>query len=175
MKKVVAFGASTSRQSINKALAAYAASLLPEVEVEVLDLNDFELPLFSADKEEEIGQPRAAKDFLSKLASADGLVISFAEHNGSYAAAYKNLFDWCSRIDKAVFQNKPAIYLSTSPGQGGAKSVLALAIQSAGFFGAEVKSSLSVPKFYEAFDRESGSLLNKELNAELLAAVGELF
>ena len=174
MKKVVAFGASTSRQSINKALAAYAVSLLPEVETEVLDLNDFELPIFSADKELEIGQPQAAHDFLAKLASADGLIISFAEHNGSYAAAYKNLFDWCSRITKAVYQNKPAIYLSTSPGRGGAKSVLALAIQSAGFFGAEVKGSLSVPLFNDNFDRESGSLVNEELDAELHSMIEKL-
>gem|GEM_PF-3746323 len=32
-----------------------------------------------------------AHDFLAKLESADALVISFAEHNGSYSAAYKNL------------------------------------------------------------------------------------
>jgi len=175
MKKVIAFGASTSSQSINKLLATYAASLLQDVEVEILDLNDFELPLYSADKEMEIGQPQIAKDFLSKIAAADGIIISFAEHNGSYAAAYKSLFDWCTRINKTVFQSKPAIYLSTSPGPGGAKSVLAAAIQSAAFFGAEVKGSLSIPNFHQNFDRDAGKLVNAKLNAELIEALDGLF
>ena len=46
--KVVAFAASSSRNSINKLLVAYAASLLEYGETEILEINDFELPLFSA-------------------------------------------------------------------------------------------------------------------------------
>ena len=49
--KVIAFGASSSRKSINKLLAAHAAHLVAQAnestEIEVLDLNDFEMPLFS--------------------------------------------------------------------------------------------------------------------------------
>jgi len=85
--KIIAFGASTSSKSINKALAAYVGSLISNAELEVLDLNDFELPLFSQDVEEKIGQPDNAKAFLAKIASADALIISFAEHNGAYSAA----------------------------------------------------------------------------------------
>jgi len=54
--KIIAFGASSSRQSINKQLATYAASLVAAAEVEVLDLNDFEMPIFSQDKETELGR-----------------------------------------------------------------------------------------------------------------------
>jgi len=53
--KIVAFGASSSRTPINKTLATYAASLVEGASTEVLDLNDFEMPLFSEDKEAEIG------------------------------------------------------------------------------------------------------------------------
>lgn len=52
---VIAFAASSSKKSINKQLVTYAASLLETARVEVLDLNDFELPLFSVDKEQELG------------------------------------------------------------------------------------------------------------------------
>ncbi len=175
MKKVIAFGASTSSKSINKALAAYAASLIESAEIEVLDLNDFELPMFSADKEIEIGQPEPAKRFLRKIQQADGLVISFAAHNGSYAAAYKNLFDWCSRIEKAVYQGKPAVFLATSPGKGGAQSVLDLALQSAPFFGAEVKGSLSVPDFYDNFDLDAGVMKSQDILQKLLAEAKRIF
>lgn len=120
--KVLAFAASSSRESINKKLVTYAASLLDGVEVEVLDLNDYEMPLFSVDKEKELGQPDLAKAFLAKIGESDAIIISFAEHNGSYSAAYKNLFDWCSRITVKVYQGKPMVMLSTSPGGRGARA-----------------------------------------------------
>jgi len=84
--KIVALGASTSRNSINKKLAAYAASLANADQVVVLDLNDYDLPIFSEDREKELGQPEAAKRFLDDLTQGDALIISFAEHNGSYTS-----------------------------------------------------------------------------------------
>ena len=117
--KVLAFAASSSSNSINKKLVTYAASLLSNAEVEILDINDYEMPLYSEDKEKELGQPEAAKRFFNKIGAADALLISFAEHNGSYTAAYKNLYDWTSRIDPKVYQGKPMVMLATSPGPGG--------------------------------------------------------
>ncbi|MFT6901054.1 MAG: chromate reductase [Colwellia sp.] len=51
--KIIAFAASSSRQSINKQLVSYAASLVENAQVEVLDINDYEMPLYSADREAE--------------------------------------------------------------------------------------------------------------------------
>jgi len=172
--KLLAFGASNSTTSINKKLVTYAAGLLDGVDVEVIDLNDYALPLFSEDKEKEIGQPQEAKDFFAKIGDSDGLIISLAEHNGSYTAAYKNLFDWCSRIDQKLFQNKPIVYLATSPGPGGASNVLASAKQSAPYFAGEVKADLSIPQFYENFDVETGSMKNDVLKEQLTQAVQSL-
>jgi len=172
--KVLAFAASSSTKSINKKLVSYAISLLQDVQIEILDLNDYELPLFSQDKEEEIGQPSLAMDFLKKIGESDALIISFAEHNGSYSAAYKNLFDWCSRINTNVFQDKPMVLLSTSPGASGGASVLAAAKESAPYFSGKVKASLSVPSFYENFDLESNKLKNDELQKQLKKAVKSL-
>ncbi len=171
---IVAFGASTSSTSINKTLATYAAKLVEGAKVNVLDLNDYQVPLFSEDKEKEIGQAEGAIAFLRDLEQADAIVVSFAEHNGSYTAAYKNLFDWSTRIERNVFQNKPVVYLSTSPGPGGAKSVLAAATGSAQFFGADVKASLSIPNFYENFDVETGASLNPEIAEQVKQAVAQL-
>ena len=97
----------------------------------------------------------------------DALVISYAEHNGNYTVAYKNLFDWASRKTQEVYQGKPIIMLSTSPGAGGAKSVLSLAVESAQFFAGKVKASLSVPEFFRNFDRDEGVLTNLQLIAQL--------
>ena len=172
--KIVAYGASSSSTSINKALATYTAGLVEGAEVKVLDINDYDVPMFSEDLEKEVGQAEGAKEFLSDLAEADAFVISFAEHNGHYPAAYKNLFDWSTRIDRALFKDKPAVYLATSPGPGGAKSVLAAAEGSAPFFGGNVKATLSVPSFYDKFDMEAGQATDEALIAELKALVAKL-
>lgn len=172
--KILTFGASNTKNSINKALARFTARLVPDAEIEILDLNDYELPIFSEDLEREIGQPPAAQAFFEKIGVADGVIVSFAEHNGSYTAAYKNLFDWASRIDQKVFQGKPTVYLSTSPGAGGAKSVLASAKGSARFFGVDLKAALSVPNFYDVFDVETDRVTEPNTLARLTSAAETL-
>ena len=171
---ILAFGASNSRQSINRRLADYAAQLVAGATVEILDIHDYEMPIFSEDREQDLGQPPQARAFLQKIHEANALVVSFAEHNGSYTAAYKNLFDWASRIDRAVFQQKPVVYLSTSPGPGGAAKVLAAAVGSAPYFGADVIASLSVPSFHDNFDVQAGRLTDPALQQELQQAMQRL-
>ncbi|BBN81628.1 FMN reductase [Pseudoalteromonas sp. A25] len=165
--KVLAFAASNSRQSINKQLVQYMASLIEGAEVELIDLNDYEMPIYSSDRENESGIPAQAQQFYNKIGEADAIVVSFAEHNGSYTAAYKNIFDWTSRINQKVYQNKPMVLLATSPGPGGAKSVLASATGSAPFFAMDVKASVSVPSFYDVFDSEKGEIKDETLKQEL--------
>lgn len=176
--KVLAFAATSSSKSINKQLVRYAASQVKSadgVDIELLDINDYEMPLFSEDKEAILGQPQQAKDFFAKLGQADAIIISFAEHNGSYTAAYKNLFDWTSRINQKLFQNKPMVLLATSPGPGGGATVLNAATGSAPYFSGQVKASLSIPSFYENFDQEKQELHNIELLDKLHSALSQLF
>lgn len=172
--KILAFGASNAKTSINKALARFTATLVPGAEIEVLDLSDYDLPIYSEDLERRIGHPPMAEAFFEKIGSADGLIVSFAEHNGSYTAAYKNLFDWASRIDQKVFQNKPTVYLSTSPGPGGAASVLAAAKGSAPFFGVNLKAAVSIPSFYDVFDAKTGRIEDPNALADLISAAETL-
>jgi NAD(P)H-dependent FMN reductase len=177
--KILAFAATTSTQSINKQLIGYAARLLQDVpgtavDVEILDLNDFEMPIFSVDRERESGLPQAARDFHQRIGEADALLISFAEHNGFYTAAYKNLFDWMSRIDKQVYQGKPTVMLATSSGAHGGANVLATAVNSAGFFGNDVKAHLAIPNFHDNFDAEAGALSDPDLDGQFRAALGTL-
>ena len=94
-------------------------------------------------------------------------VISYAEHNGSYTAAYKNLFDWMSRITRGVFQDRPTLLLSTSPGPGGAANVLAAAKNSAPHFAADVRAAVSVPSFHHNFDLESNLVSDVKLRQAL--------
>ncbi|MEM7029437.1 MAG: NAD(P)H-dependent oxidoreductase [Chloroflexota bacterium] len=177
--KILAFAASSSRSSINKQLVTYAASLVEagivaDAKVEILDLNDYEIPLYSVDREQEGGIPDQAQQFFKKIGEADALLISLAEHNGLYTAAFKSLFDWASRLDARVYQDKPTVLLSTSPGPGGAGNVLSVAKGSARFTGMDIKADLSIPSFYDNFDAENGRVSNSEIQGELEAALTKL-
>lgn len=171
--KIVAFGASTSSTSINQTFAAYVAGLFTGADVEILKIIDFKVPMFSADTEKEVGKAEGAQAFLDAIKPADLVVVSYAEHNGSYTAAYKNLFDWSTRIDRAVFQDKPVIYLATSPGGRGAKNVLESAVNSAPHFGAQVIASLALPSFFENFDVEKNAVVNQEIKAQIDSIVAQ--
>ena len=165
--KIIAFAGSNSQYSINKKLATYAASLFEDAEVEILDLNDFQMPLFSVDVEKQIGQHPLAKAFLEKISAADILVVSLAENNANYSVAFKNVFDWCSRIGAKVFQEKPMLLMATSPGARGGSSVLDIAKNALPRYGGSIKATFSLPSFNDNFDVEKGRISNEELDEKL--------
>ena len=172
MKQIIAFAGSDSKTSINKQLATYVASLVKGAEVNVLDLNDFELPLYSIDLELTDGIPDNAHKFLSLIKATDGIVLSLAEHNGAYATVFKNLFDWMSRIDGKLWSDKPMLLMATSPGARGGATVLDLAKGRFAFMGGNIVGSFSLPSFGENFS--DGRITNSELNDQLLKEVEQL-
>lgn len=177
--KILAFAATNHRQSINAKLVQAAIDLYKVeydsgVEVDFLDLNDFEMPLFSIERLQAGGVPTEAQTFFNKITEADAVIVSFAEHNGNFTAVYKNLFDWASRIDMKVYQDTPAIFLATSPGSMGGGNVLRTAMGGAQFIGANVVGSLSVPKFPENFDMAAGAPVAGEYADGLATCVASL-
>ena len=176
-KKIIALGASNSKDSINKKLAHYAAQQIPDAEVTLLDLNDFEMPIYGIDKENATGIPALAHQFKEHIKNCDGIVISFAEHNGAYSTAFKNIFDWISRIDSNVWENKPMFLLATSPGARGGQSVLEIAVNKFKFMNKNTVTSFSLPSFYQNFSEENGvndEGLKSEFEEQLGAFIGAL-
>lgn len=168
-KKIITIGASTSKNSINKVLAEFTGSLLNNTEIINVDLNNYEMPLFSLDVEAENGFPKGAILLNELLDEADGFIISFAEHNGAYSAAFKNAFDWLSRIDGKVWRDKPMLLLATSPGERGGQTVLDIAIGRFPFNGGKIVGSMSFPSFFENF--KNGEVVNESLKSDLLDRV----
>ncbi len=163
-KKIIAFGGSTSSTSINKKLAIYAASLINDVEIIEIDFNDYSAPLYNTDIEKD-GFPESIKKLNDLFISADGFVISLAEHNGSYAAAYKNTIDWLSRLNRELFGNKPMLLMASSPGGRGGATVLEAAKTFYPYMAANIISSFSFPSFYDNF--KDGKITNQELDNQL--------
>ena len=169
MKKIVVFAGSNSKKSINKELAIYASSLVNEVEVMVLDLNDFQLPIYGIDEETANGIPANAQRFFDELQSGDGIILSLAEHNGNFTVAFKNMFDWMSRINQKVWNMVPMLLLSTSPGGRGGASVLSIAKNGFPHMGGNIKADFSLPNFYDNF--KEGTIVDEVLRKDLKLAV----
>lgn len=171
-KNIVTIGGSSSKHSINKTFAEYAGGLLKNETLTKVDLNDFDIPLFSVDVEKEQGFSNDLLALNEIIDKADGFVISLAEHNGAYSTAFKNVFDWLSRIDGKVWRNKPMLLLSTSPGIRGGQSVLNIALDRFPFNGGNIIGSMPFPLFNENF--KDGEIVNSLLKANLQILVDEL-
>ncbi len=169
MKKIIAFAGTNSKTSINKQLVTYSTSLLHDAHVKILDLNDFDLPLYGIDFEKEHGIPKNAYAFLDLIKSSNGLMVSLAEHNGAYSTAFKNLFDWISRIEAKTFFGKPMLLMATSPGGRGGESVLNIAKDRFPRHDANIVEIYSLPFFGNNFS--NGKIIDDELNLQLKDAV----
>jgi chromate reductase len=172
--KILAFAGSNSSASINKKLVTHATTFFSEHSIEILDLNDYEMPLFSADKIAKTGVPELALSFAKKIDESDFLLISLAENNGAYTTAFKNVYDWISVVpNRKAFGNKPVFILASSPGPNGGTSVLNLAKTTLPHFGAKVIETFSLPSFYENFNVESG-IVNAEFVTELKTKIEKI-
>jgi len=171
--KIIAFAGSNSSRSINKKFVSSVSKYYKEPDdiIEILDLNDFAIPLFSVDYEREQGMPPQALAFAKKIDDADFILLSLAENNGNYSAAYKSLTDWISRIPgRKIFNGKPLFLMATSPGRRGGSSVLEIATARLPFDGADILETFSLPEFNQNFEEGKGVtniLLRSQLEAKV--------
>ena len=172
MKKILAFGGSSSSSSINKQLAVYAANLVSDSTIEVIDFSEYHPPVYSTD-EEKNGFPAQLLELSEYMKNFDGYVVSLAEHNGSYAAAFKSILDWLSRINRDIFNNKPVLLLATSPGGRGGVSVLRAASDYFPYAGASEVVTFSLPDFYDNF--QENKIINEEILNKLLIQIDLFF
>lgn len=172
--KIFAFAASNSRKSINKQLVTYTLTYFDGYEKNLIDLNDYEMPIYGIDKENEDGIPLPAYKLASLIDESDLIICSFAEHNGAYTAAFKNILDWVSRIKgRKVWNDKPIFAMATSTGARGGSSVLDIASKRIPFNGGKVIDTFSLPSFGENFDPENG-ITNENLKTELEEKINRL-
>lgn len=154
--KILAFAGSNSSRSINRQLVVHTLSFFSDADINLLDLNDYEVPIFSADREARDGYPQLIYKFREQIEQCDAIVLSLAEHNRSYTTAFKNIFDWSSRIDLDIFRSKPMLLMSTSPGGFGGGNVMAAAKAFFPKCGADIIEIFSLPSFYQNFDEAKG-------------------
>lgn len=127
------FAGSTRQQSFNRKLAHATAAIARDAgaTVTLLELSEFDIPLYNADLEAQ-GTPTDVIRLKEILWQHPAWVICSPEYNGSYTALLKNTIDWASSPAKGnpdwqdgtkSFRGKVVGMLSASPGAlGGLRS-----------------------------------------------------
>lgn len=134
MPKILAFAGSGRKNSYNFSIAKCAAqgASVEGVEVTVIDMSDFDMPIFNEDLEAQSGLPEKALKFKQLLMSHDGFIIANPEYNSGYSALLKNAIDWASRMQEGekplqAFKGKYAAIIAASPGAlGGIRGLVPL-------------------------------------------------
>ena len=167
MKKILAFTGSNSTNSLNHKLLKYASSLIKNNEVNVIDLNDYNAPMYSIQLQKENGFPEEIIKLNELIQEYNAFIVAVPEHNGMMPAFFKNIMDWLSRLDRKLFHGKPILLLSTSPGKSGGSRGLKILELFIGYFAGSVAGTFSLPNFNENFDTVSNQIKDKTKNTEL--------
>lgn len=161
--RIVAFSGSARRESLNRKLlhAVVVAAREAGADVTLLDLNEYALPVYHGDLEDEKGLPENAQRLIQHISDHDALLIASPEYNSMITPLLKNTIDWCTRGDDSPFPGKVAAVVSASPGQMGGIRSMTQARQLLTHLGCHVIPQQCVlPKADEAFD-EKGTLVNQ--------------
>jgi chromate reductase len=171
--KVLAVSGSLRAESHNTSLLRAAIDAAPDgVEVELWE-GIGELPIYDQDLEADL--PESVRRLREDWASADAILFSTPEYNGSVPGGLKNAIDWASRpVRESALTNQNVAVIGASTGQFGAMWAQADLRKILGVAGARViGDELPVTRAHEKFDH-SGRLVDEELENRLRGLLATL-
>jgi chromate reductase len=159
--RILAFAGSLRTNSYNKRLASIAAEAARSAgaQVTLIDLLDYQLPLFNEDDETADGLPENAKKLKALFRNHHGFLISAPEYNSSITGVLKNTIDWVSRAEAddepslVAYTGKTCALMSASPGAlGGLRGLVHVRsiLNNIGVF--VLPGQISIPKAGDTFE-----------------------
>ena len=125
--------------------------------VEVLDLNEYQFPVFNERLKFQPNPSPQVVEFAAKIKSSDGVIIVTPEYNGGYPASLKNVVD----LLYDEWHRKPIAISTVSDGSfGGTQVITSLQFTLWKIRAWTVPAMFPVPKVAEAFD-ENGNAIDK--------------
>ena len=131
MTSILVFAGSARRGAFSKQLAAAATTAITEwgAKPTLIDLADYDAPIYNGDLEDALGIPETVLEFRRLIATHHGLAIATPEYNGFVTPLLQNLVCWASRPSPGddfgtVFQGKPVALMASSPGRLGGVRVV---------------------------------------------------
>ena len=118
--KIAIIPGSLRKESHNKKIARIISDELVSlgVDVDFIDLNEVNLPVFNQDNENDESLTNFI-DFRQRMKDADGFVICTPEYNHSYPGVLKNAIDWVSRGGMHVMRDKYVALAGATARAGG--------------------------------------------------------
>lgn len=133
MANILAFSGSTRVGSFNKKILQEAVIGAKDAgaHVTLIELSNYDLPLYDGDLEHREGIPKNALKLKELFLSNHGLLLALPEYNSSMSGVFKNVIDWVSRPTEdedaplSCFKHKTAALMSASPSHlGGARGLV---------------------------------------------------
>lgn len=170
--KILALSGSTREESFNTRLLdiAVAGARSAGAEVTVVDLNDYDMPLFNQDLEYKEGAPDTVTHLKNLMIQHQGLLIASPEYNGFPSPLLKNMLDWMSRQQNAheppmfAYKGKIAAVMAASPGAGGGTrglTMLRILLQNLGVM--VLPQQITLGRAGQVFREEDGRLHDDQL------------
>jgi len=121
VRSIVFLPGSKRADSVNVALANEAADVARAhgLHASVVDLNEFDMPIYDGDCEVEVGIPESAVRLHDVLVAGDVVVFVSPEYNGAPTPLLKNAIDWVTRVTKRPLEAKTVGLMCATPGSGG--------------------------------------------------------
>lgn len=172
--KVQVIDASVRKGRVTERVAAWVAAEaanIDEFEVELVDLKDYELPLFDEGASPQYNPDRkpegVVKKWLDKIAEADAYIIVSPEYNRAIPGAMKNATDY---ID-FQFAKKP-VALVTHGSVGGAFALANYRVALAQMLAVTVPEAVMIPQAGGVIDE--GGTMNEDAKANPYGPHGAL-
>lgn len=152
MKTIAIISSSVRRGRNSHRVALYLKNYIVEnnlADVEVLDLKEYDFPLFDERLRLQKDPSSGAIEFAARIRAADGVIIVTPEYNGGYPASLKNVVD----LLNDEWRRKPVAISTVSDGPfGGAQVITSLQFSLWKIRAWTVPAMFPVIKVIEAFD-----------------------
>ena len=154
MQHIVIISSSVRTGRASNRIAAFFKNYIEEnklATVELLDLKEYNFPVFEERLKFQKDPSAKAVEFAGKVKAAAGVLIVTPEYNGGYPAALKNVIDLLTD----EWKRKPvAISTVSSGGFGGMQVITSLQYSLWKLQAWTVPALFPVPKVTESFDEE---------------------
>lgn len=166
MKHISIISASVRIGRKSHSVALYFQKYLLEnnlATVEIIDLKEFNFPIFTERLKFQEDPAPNVLDFASKIKASDGIIIVTPEYNGGYPASLKNAIDLLFE----EWNHKPVGISTVSKGSfGGSQAIISLQFSLWKMKAWTISATYPVPNVSELFN-EFGISVNKDESDKL--------
>ena len=174
MAHIAIISASVRVGRVSHRVALYFKNYITEnnlATAEILDLKEYNFPVFDERLNHQQNPIPAAVDFSEKIKNADGVIIVTPEYNGGYPASLKNVID----LLYPEWRRKPIAISTCSDGVfGGTQVITSLAFSLFKIRAWLVPAMCPMPKAQELLDEQGNPADKQTLERRVVPFIDEL-